>query len=231
MRNNPGIQYATFSLMLIGGGASLFALNRLAEPVLNAFQNGTVLRQWVESLGWWAPVGYLAIQVLQIVIAPIPGSLATLVGGYLFGPIWGSFLGLLGVAIGAPIAAALARRFGRPMVERLLPEMLRQRWDRMIRIRSGLAWFILMLIPLGDTWYYFAGLTEIPLLKLAVAAVASRVVSVALFTWLGYGMASGGAYLWLPATLLMVMVMVGWLLRQRLDGYLDRLLIWMQPQE
>ena len=44
------------------------------------------LRQW----GILAPVIFIALQALQVIIAPIPGEITGILGGYLFGEWLGS---------------------------------------------------------------------------------------------------------------------------------------------
>ena len=66
----------------------------------------------VQSFGFFAPLIYVILQIVQTVAAPIPGQVVGSVGGFLFGP-WGILWTLIGSLIGDYIVFRLARRFGR----------------------------------------------------------------------------------------------------------------------
>ncbi len=44
------------------------------------------------SWGWMAPLVFIGIQALQVIISPIPGEITGPVGGALFGTLWGLHL-------------------------------------------------------------------------------------------------------------------------------------------
>jgi uncharacterized membrane protein YdjX (TVP38/TMEM64 family) len=80
------------------------------------------LRAWLESLGPWGPVGLIALFVLQILVAPLPGYVFQAAAGYLFGWFWGAVYACIGMLIGGTLAMTLARIFGRPLVRRVVGE-------------------------------------------------------------------------------------------------------------
>ena len=47
------------------------------------------LKNLVASWGWMAPLVFIVIQALQVIISPIPGEITGPVGGALFGTLWG----------------------------------------------------------------------------------------------------------------------------------------------
>ena len=40
---------------------------------------------WLSSFGAWAPVVFVGVSAVQVVLAPIPGQFIGVAGGYLFG--------------------------------------------------------------------------------------------------------------------------------------------------
>jgi len=48
------------------------------------------LRRELDAWGIWAPLVFIAIQALQVIIAPIPGEATGFLGGYIFGQCWAS---------------------------------------------------------------------------------------------------------------------------------------------
>ena len=49
------------------------------------YQDKKFLKDTVRSWGWMAPLVFIAIQALQVIISPIPGEITGPVGGALFG--------------------------------------------------------------------------------------------------------------------------------------------------
>lgn len=62
---------------------------------------------------------FVVIAVALVVLA-VHGTLMTIAAGVLYGPITGSVLALVTASIGATVAFATSRRFGRAAVESML---------------------------------------------------------------------------------------------------------------
>jgi uncharacterized membrane protein YdjX (TVP38/TMEM64 family) len=127
----------------------------------------------------------IALNVVQIVVAPLPGQAVDVVGGYIFGPWWGTLYGLIGVLLGSVCAASLTRAFGRPLLRRMFSREQLGTWDGIPRANSLATWILMLMLPLGDIGYFVAGFTTLPVVKLALAAVVSHIPSVFLASLLG----------------------------------------------
>lgn len=82
---------------------------------ISEYLDEEALRSWIEGFGVWGPLVYIAIYS----IAPslmLPGLPLTVVGGILFGPVWGTVYVITGATIGASLAFLLARHMGRDWV-------------------------------------------------------------------------------------------------------------------
>ena len=75
------------------------------------------LKEAISSFGPYSPLAYILIQILQVVVAPIPGGAVEFMGGYLFGVNAGFFYSMIGLVIGSWLAFSLARMFERWVVE------------------------------------------------------------------------------------------------------------------
>ena len=126
------------------------------------------LEAFIASLGWIGPLALVAINVAQIVVAPIPGYVMQAAAGYLYGPFWGGVWGALGLLIGSMLAMALARIFGRPLVLRLVSAERLARWERVTHSDSTVIWFMILLAPTGDLPYFMAGLAQVSFTKIFV---------------------------------------------------------------
>lgn len=96
-------------LAVMGWRAGLFT----STEALNAFLTG---------MGPWAPIAFLAVQVLQVIIPVIPGGITLSVSVIAFGPFWGFVYNYLGIVLGSYIAFVLARRFGVPLIKSIVSE-------------------------------------------------------------------------------------------------------------
>ena len=59
------------------------------------------LRTFFDRFGVAAPVAYLGFVTLEVVVAPIPGTMLYAPGGVIFGGFWGGLLALSGNVLGA----------------------------------------------------------------------------------------------------------------------------------
>jgi len=138
--------------------------------------DASAVRAFLVQYGPWAPLVFVALQALQVVIAPIPAQILAVVAGYLFGPWWGTVYNMLGITIGSAVAFALSRRFGRAYVERIVHEDALETFDVVSDEYARLTLFVFFLLPgLPDDALCFAGgLTRVPLWQLVVIAVVGR---------------------------------------------------------
>jgi uncharacterized membrane protein YdjX (TVP38/TMEM64 family) len=101
-------RWIKIALSVVIAAALLYALSRIdLTPVL----------RWVKDQGVWAPVLFCTLYFLCTVLF-IPGSVLTLGGGALFGPLWGSVFVLVGANLGANAAFLLGRSVAREWVRK-----------------------------------------------------------------------------------------------------------------
>ncbi|UCF21194.1 MAG: TVP38/TMEM64 family protein [Gemmatimonadota bacterium] len=75
---------------------------------------------WLDGSGTWSypiAVGLMA----AVAVLPIPAEIPAAMNGMLFGPLEGSVITWLGALVGAQLSFELGRRFGRPLIERIVP--------------------------------------------------------------------------------------------------------------
>lgn len=139
----------------------------LADPVS--------LRTFAADAGWMGPLVLVVVNILQIVVAPIPGYGIYFLAGFLFGPLWGGVWGSIGLMSGAMTAMWLARRFGRPLVMRIIGDERFRRWEKVTHSESGTVWMLILLSPMGDTPYLLAGLSRVGFGKILVLTAGTRI--------------------------------------------------------
>lgn len=117
---------------------------------------------FVNSFGPLSVVIFIGLQILQVIVAPIPGEVNGFIGGYLYGPVLGTFYSTIGLSIGSWLAFVLARWLGLPFVEKIINPQIIQKYDHFMEHRGTLITFILFLIPgfPKDALSYIIGLSH-----------------------------------------------------------------------
>jgi uncharacterized membrane protein YdjX (TVP38/TMEM64 family) len=192
----------TVWLPWLGAGLVVVLLLLLWQPLSTVAADPQAVRVWIEGLGPGGPLAFFALNVAQIVVAPIPGYPVQVLGGVLFGFVAGSLYTIGGMVTGGVLAAWLGRRLGRPWLERRLGAETLQRWSQVAHIDSFWVWWIILLIPLGDIPYFLAGLSQIRLRSFALAILLSRGPFTLLIVWLGHRVTS------LPLTWITLFMMI-----------------------
>ena len=61
----------------------------------------------MEGLGAWGPLAIVVLEMIQALLAPIPGQAIEAVSGYLYGPWWGTLFPMIGMVLGSTITFLL----------------------------------------------------------------------------------------------------------------------------
>jgi uncharacterized membrane protein YdjX (TVP38/TMEM64 family) len=135
------------------------------------------LKKIIRSFGPYAPLAYILSQVLQVIVAPIPGGAIEFLGGYLFGVKAGFFYSMIGLIIGSWLAFGLARLFEKVAVEKFVSDRTRKKFDYLIGHEGVILSFLLFLIPgfPKDALCYLLGLTPMHLGIFLVISTIGRI--------------------------------------------------------
>jgi uncharacterized membrane protein YdjX (TVP38/TMEM64 family) len=135
----------------------------------------------------WGFAGFIFLQVVQVVAAPIPGEASGLLGGYLYGPVLGVLLSTIGLTIGSYVAFALSRFFGRPLTERFVDKATMNRFDYLLHHKGAFLVFLLFLLPgfPKDYLCYILGLGHLTTLEFLSIASTGRLLGTVLLTLSG----------------------------------------------
>lgn len=146
----------------------------------------TIIVQQVGELGPLAWLAFMLIYALATVLF-LPGSVLTLAGGSLFGPVLGTFVNLTGATLGATLAFLLSRYLASDWVEQKTGGRLKQLKDGV----EGEGWrFVafVRLVPLFpfNLLNYALGLTRIKFLHYLIATYVCMLPGAFAYTYLGY---------------------------------------------
>lgn len=148
------------------------------------------LLAFIDSLGPAGFLGFIVLQILQVIAAPIPGEVTGFIGGYLYGPALGIFLSTVGLTIGSLAAFTLSRIFGRPFVEKFVKPETMAKYDYLLHHKGAFLVFLLFLIPgtPKDILCYILGLGHLTTKEFFVISTVGRFWGTVLLTL-------GGSYI------------------------------------
>jgi len=135
---------------------------------MELFFEQEALKAFIEGLGLWGPLVFFLLQVLQAIIAPIPGNLFTIVGGILFGLWPGFLLSYTGNLVGSLIGFTIVRKAGQPVLKKLIKPERFEKWMNLIgsdsaNARTKILLILVVTLPFlpSDLMCLLVGLTKI----------------------------------------------------------------------
>jgi len=144
------------------------------------------IQEWIDQAGFLAPLLFMVLYALATV-SFFPGSVLTLLGGALFGPVLGTFYNLMGATLGALLAFLIARYLASDWVEQKTTGRART----LVKGVEAEGWrFVafVRLVPLFpfNLLNYLLGLTRIPFLQYVIASYVFMLPGAIAYTYLGY---------------------------------------------
>ena len=188
--------------------------------------NRARLIAWIQSLGPWGFAGFILLQVIQVVAAPIPGEATGVLGGYLYGPGVGVVLSTIGLTLGSFLAFSLSRYFGRPLTEKFVDAKTMERFDYLLHHKGAFLVFLLFLIPgfPKDYLCYILGLGHLTTLEFLTIATTGRLLGTMLLTLGGTFLRNHQYYrFFLLSGAAVVVVFLTIAYRDRLEQFFHRL--------
>lgn len=145
-----------------------------------------VLEQWVQDAGFAGPIVFMMIYAIGTVFF-LPGSILTVAGGAIFGPVLGTLYNLTGATIGATLAFLVARYLASDWVEQKVGGRLRQLKEGVEEEGWRFVAFV-RLVPLFpfNLLNYAVGLTRIKLWHFVVTSYICMLPGAIAYSYLGY---------------------------------------------
>lgn len=185
------------------------------------------LEAFLRKAGAWAPLGFLALNIAQVVLAPLPGAIIGMVGGYIFGFGLGFLLNTLGIFLGSLAVFLLARRFGKPLVDQFVGGKTLQLLEKASRGKGlwGLALIFLLPFLPDDALCFAAGLTPIPTRTFALLVIFCRTPGSFVATLTGAGLINLSLTGWIIVGIAgLILLYIGWRKSEILEAWATRFL-------
>lgn len=191
------------------------------------FSSADRFRAEVETAGPSAPLLFIGLQILQVVVFIIPGEIPQIAGGFLFGIWLGTVYSMVGISIGSALNYWLGRALGTRFVQAVFGK---EKSERFIGIatspRSLVAFFLLFLIPgiPKDSLCYVGGVARLRFGFFMLLSISGRLP--ALFGSVLMGNAAADRRWPLAVGILsaaVVLFFLGLIFRERLHGIIENL--------
>ncbi|OYD06404.1 TVP38/TMEM64 family protein, partial [Paludifilum halophilum] len=205
-------------LAVMVGGTGLW------EQVRVIFSSRENMQQFIQGFGPWAPVAFFLIQVVQVVISPIPGGITVVAGAILFGTVAGLGLSLVGAVIGSVIVFYMGRKWGRPLIAKIIGKKMFTRYIGVLD-GKGIWLFVIFLLPFlpDDAVCALAGMSALSFRRFLPLVIVGRFPSMAMTVLVTNHVMEHSIGVWIVAGgIIVVLSGLGIWYRDRLESWVLR---------
>ncbi len=159
----------------------------LYHGMWETFRGREQLRSYIVSWGAWAPLVFIAVQALQVVMAPVPGELTGAVGGFIFGTVPSLLYSTIGLTTGSVIAFLAARIIGLPLVKLAVSQPTLEKFHFLTERRGTFIAALLFVIPgfPKDILCYILGLSPMGLVTFSLVCALGRIPGTVMLSYCG----------------------------------------------
>ena len=153
---------------------------------INSFQD---LKELILSYKGWGLLTYTIINLLQVILIPIPSTLTILAGTAIFGPLMAFLFAAIGILIGSIIAFFIGRFFSRPLLYWIFGKEKVDKYEKLLSKRTKLILFLTLFLPFfpDDMICMLAGVTDIKVVDFLWISLLARSVGIASISFFGSG--------------------------------------------
>lgn len=151
-----------------------------ASDLLGKINSVDALREYISGTGIWAATIYILFCFLQVVLLPVPGSVAVAVGTAMFGPLKCSLFSFFGIVSGSIVAFAIGRIVGYKAVCWIVGKESLDKWLKKLKGKDYLILSLMFLLPLfpDDILCFVAGMSSMTWGYFIIMIIITRAVSV-----------------------------------------------------
>lgn len=177
------IKVMDITLYMVLAAAALFAFYSYKTGL---FSSSEAFRQFIVGFGIWAPLIFLLIQIVQVIIPVLPGAVTYVASILIFGVRMGLIYNYIGVCIGSIAVFLFSKKYGQVFVKRMIGERRYRKYigwvDKGSKFDKFFTLAIFFPIAPDDLLCYMAGLTEMRLKKFVAVILLGKPIPVALYS-------------------------------------------------
>lgn len=143
----------------------------------------------IEGFGGWGMAIFFVLQILQVVILPLPALVCYLPGTVIWGPLKATLLASAGVLVGSVIAYAIGKFFGKRAVVWIAGKETTEKYSAYLSKRGKVLFVLMQILPFfpDDILCMVVGLTGMNFWFFLATMVLVRPAVVATYCYLGSG--------------------------------------------
>lgn len=208
MKNKRLARWALIAVALLALAGAGYAL--VKSGLLEEINSVEDLRALIGRAGPMAGVAYFLLQMMTVIVAPIPSNVTMMAGALALGFWPAMILGVLAVICGSVIVFLAARALGRNAVQRFLDRGVMERYLPVIEEKQDMFLFLTMLFPFfpDDALCILAGLTTISLRRFVLIMAAARPWGLVFAALLGSGSIQMPVWGWVLLAVPMIAVFI-----------------------
>lgn len=147
------------------------------------------LTEIIRSTGSWGMLVYVFVQILQVVILPLPAVVCYIPGSQIWGAGMATLLASVGVLIGSVIAYCIGRFFGKKAVIWIAGKEVTDKYISYIGNRGKIIFVLMQILPFfpDDILCMIAGLTSMSFPFFLAVMILVRPLIIAAYCYLGNG--------------------------------------------
>ena len=211
-------------ILLIALFISLYFIFKDKFDLLNTKEGLENFINDVQNTGFLGGIILVVIQILQVVVAFIPGEFVELASGIMFGPVLGLVLCLIGLNIGTIIIFGLVKLLGKPFVDENVSDHNQKFLFLNNSNRTLIILFFIFLIPgiPKDILIYLVPLTKVKMWQFLIVSSVSRIPSILTSTIAGTSIINGD---YLVAGIIMgislILAIIGLIFNKQITNYIE----------
>lgn len=217
-------------LILIGiGCVGVACVIALWPQIMDLFAEGGVNRlvQKVQQAGSWGVLCLLGLQLLQVIVAFIPGEVVQVAAGLMYGPALGALIIVVGAALSSAIVYIMVHKLGAPFVQKMVPEKYMNQIQKFEESNKfEVIVFILFFLPgmPKDAFTYLLPLTRMKLAPFLIITTLARTPGIVASTYATAGFVNGNIVeAVIIVAVVVIIALVGIIFQKQIVSVLGRL--------
>ena len=217
-------------LILIGiGCVGVACVIALWPQIMDLFSEGGVNRlvQKVQQAGSWGVLCLLGLQLLQVIVAFIPGEVVQVAAGLMYGPALGALIIVVGAALSSAIVYIMVHKLGAPFVQKMVPEKYMNQIQKFEESNKfEVIVFILFFLPgmPKDAFTYLLPLTRMKLAPFLIITTLARTPGIVASTYATAGFVNGNIVeAVIIVAVVVIIALVGIIFQKQIVSVLGRL--------
>jgi len=189
------------------------------------FANVDNVKNLIGKAGIFAPLTFMLVQIIQVIVAPISHYAIQIAGGAIFGVWLGGLLNYVGSVTGSIFVFFLSRKYGKPLVNKIVSKRIMNKFETVVQKMGPFSLFLIYFLPLfpDDEISYLVGLSKMKFKDYLTANLLGRTIGM-------FGMALVGATIARPTKIGVIIILFLILLAAVLFFFREKLTRWIEKR-